>query len=96
MHTHSTATIRNGLRLARWTISDLWIAAVAIGGAFSHHDIDQIASGQRQATPTEHDILAAAMNEHFLDHGYDHPVAYWHDLPTPQRPPVPPDGLRDR
>jgi hypothetical protein len=81
MPTGSTAVIRQGLELADWTISDLWVAALGIGGGFSHLDIEHIASGRRQATPTEHDILAAAFNDHFTDRAQNHPVPYWRQLP---------------
>lgn len=83
MHPDSAAAIRHGLRLARWNISDLWVASVAIGGGFSHHDIDQIAAGDRPATAAEHDILALALNEHFVDEGQNHPIHYWHQLAAP-------------
>lgn len=82
MDGYSAAAIREGLQRTGWTNSDLWVAAVGMGGAFSPHDIDQIASGERSATPAEHDILAAAFNDHFVDVGEGHPVSYWSDLPT--------------
>jgi hypothetical protein len=81
VHRNSAAAIRHGLQLAHWNISDLWVAAVGIGGALSHHDVDQIASGERLATPGEHDILALALNEHFVDRDQDQTISYWHDLP---------------
>jgi len=80
MHANSAAALRRGLHLTGWNTSDLWVAAVAIGGAFSHRDVGQITSGERRATPAEHDILAAAFNDYFVDHGEDHPISYWSEL----------------
>ena len=83
MHSNSTIVIRNGLERAQWTTSDLWIAALAVGGDLRHRDVEQIARGDRQATPLEHDILATALNDHFTDLGEDHPIRYWQQLTTP-------------
>jgi hypothetical protein len=85
MQDASTAAIQLGLRLTHWNISDLWVAATGIGGSFSHRDVDAIAAGRQAATPTQHDILATALNEHMLDQGGNHPVRYWQDLgPRPR------------
>lgn len=78
----STLALQRGLRDSGWTISQLWTAAVGIGGGFHRHDIEDISAGQRPATPAEHDILASALNEYFVDRGQDHPVALWRDLPA--------------
>lgn len=79
----SAGALRRGLHLTGWGVSDLWVAAVAIGGALSHSDVGQITSGERFATPAEHDVLAAAFNDHFAGSGEDHPVSYWSELQPP-------------
>ena len=76
----STSAIQTAVTHARWTVHDLWVAALAIGGAMNHDDVTHIVSGVRSASSSEHDVLAAALNEHFVDHGDDHPVTYWRDL----------------
>jgi hypothetical protein len=81
MQDQSAAAIRLGLQLTDWTISELWIAAFGIGGTLSHRDIDNIAAGEQPATPTEHAILATALNEQLADHGHNRPISYWRDLP---------------
>lgn len=78
----SAEAIRLGLRLTHWSIGDLWIAAAGIGASLNTRNIDDIATGRQVATPTEHDVLATALNEHLQDHGHDHPVRYWQDLRT--------------
>lgn len=80
MSADSTASLRNGLRRSGLTVRQLWVAAVGIGGSLLPHDIEDITEGDRAATPQEHDVLAAALNDHFADLGEDHPVARWTDL----------------
>jgi hypothetical protein len=77
----STAALQRGFRCTGWTISELWIAAVGIGGGFQRHEVEAIAAGERRASPAEHDILAAALNDYFVDRGQNHPVGQWSDLP---------------
>ncbi len=81
MSATSAAAIRDGLLELRWSSIDLWRAALGIGGALSTQDVEAVASGQRDATEVEHDILASALNDHFVELGGDHPVPYWRDLP---------------
>ena len=42
---------------------------------------------ERTATPAEHDILAAALNDYFVGRGQNHPIAPWHQLTQPPKPP---------
>jgi hypothetical protein len=80
MSAESAATLQEGLALAHWTITDLWVASVGIGGSFARTDVEHITAGTRTATQAEHDILAAAVNDHLTEQGLDQPVDYWHDL----------------
>ncbi len=70
------------MRLAGWSPAELWWAALGIGGAFTVLNVELIILGTVAATANEHDILAAALNDHFTAHGQDHPVRYWDDLPS--------------
>jgi hypothetical protein len=83
MPSNSIDVIREGLQRARWTITDLWVAALSIGGDLSRRDIEQITGGERPATPIEHDILATALNDHFMDLGEAHPILCWAQLTQP-------------
>ena len=80
MSTASATAIHAGRQNAGWTITELWVAAIGIGGGFSWADIERIDGDTQDATPLEHDILASALNDHFTDLGQDHPVTYWNDL----------------
>jgi hypothetical protein len=81
--TASAAALRDGLEHSHWTVSELWRAALGVGGAFSPADVAGLTTGLLDATGIEHDILAAALNDHLNDQGDDHPVPYWRDLPGP-------------
>jgi hypothetical protein len=76
----SAAALRAGLDQAVWRASDLWIASVGVGGAFSQADVRALAAGDRDIMPTEHDILAAAINGYLSDRGREHRVPYWSSL----------------
>ena len=78
----STSELQRGFRRTGWTVDDLWVAAVGVGGSLDHVDIAGITSGRRAATPLEHDVLATALNDFFVDRGQDHPVTIWSDLPA--------------
>lgn len=76
----SSAALRRGLALAQWEPIDLWRAALGTGGHFTRHDIEALLDGGRAATPTEHDILASTLNDHFLDQDGGHSLRYWSEL----------------
>ena len=80
MSVESAAAISQGLRDAHWSAADLWFAALGVGAGLSPTDIERISDGRRDATPLEHDVLASALNDHFLDHGGERPVHYWREL----------------
>jgi hypothetical protein len=77
----STAALQLGFLRTGWSIDDLWLAVLGIGGVFRRRDVEGITSGGRSATPAEHDLLAAALNDYFVDHHQNHPVPNWRDLP---------------
>jgi hypothetical protein len=77
----SLLALRDGMRDAGWRTEDLWVASVAMGGNLAQRDIERITAGTATLSPGEHDILAAALNDHFTERGEDHPVRYWQDLP---------------
>jgi len=74
--------LQRGFEQTGWSVNDLFVAATGIGGELRHRDVGEITRGERGATRGEHDVLAAALNEYFTDHGQDHPVAMWDELPT--------------
>jgi hypothetical protein len=69
-------TLADGLDLAGISEEQLWARYMALGGdatlpELRAHVIDP------GIDDYEHDVIAQAINEYFLDSGQDHPVAYW-------------------
>ena len=79
----SGSTLHTGFRNSGLTSAGLWLRAMSIGGWFRQAELTSLTSGDRRATRAEHDLVAAALNEHFFDLGQDHPVPYWEALGRP-------------
>jgi hypothetical protein len=69
-----------GLEVAGWTNTDLWLAALALGGDLSSADIGEITAGHRPVGRIDWDVLAAAINDGCADQGLDPPMRYWAHL----------------
>jgi hypothetical protein len=82
MSNSSQHALSAGLAHTDWTTADLWVAAAGVGGNISRGDVLDIIGGVRVPTQLEHDVLAATLNDFFTEHGQDHPVPYWRDLPA--------------
>lgn len=80
MSDDSTAALAAGMACAEWTTLDLWVASVGVGGNLTRHSVDAIVRGECNAAPPEHDVLAACLNDCFVQRGQDQPVPYWRDL----------------
>lgn len=59
---------------------ELWAEYVAIGGVAEELEVEAYALGVLRPDDHEHNMIAQALNEVFLDRGLDHPVGY-HRLP---------------
>jgi hypothetical protein len=77
------AYLHHLMQESQWRISDLWVAALAIGGLMLHDDVDRITSSRRLPSQAEYGVLALALNEHFSELGLDHPVVGWDELTAP-------------
>jgi hypothetical protein len=72
--------LHDALELAGWTATDLWIGVLSVGSGFSRADIDDLLSGTRPLSEQVYNLLAAALNDHFIDLGLDHPMRYADEL----------------
>jgi hypothetical protein len=84
--TASAMALRAGLALAGATVGGLWTAQLSLGGTLTEAEVEAALKGTRALTPHEHDVLAQALNDMFVDAGQDHPVAYWDDLDSTATP----------
>ena len=61
---HVFATAR---REAGWTVEELWIHYLALGGALLVFDLDAFLHGLMPMSDGEQDVLACALNERLSD-----------------------------
>lgn len=71
-------SLLEGLVLTGMTIDELWLRQLTLGGNAVPLEVEAYLLGLLTADPYQHDLLAQALNEWSLEHGHDHPVAYWH------------------
>ncbi len=61
---------------ARLSRDELWRRYFELGGMCSPIELEAVLFGVIRPTPHDHDILAHALNERFVELGDNHPVAY--------------------
>ena len=54
----------------------LWVNQVGVGGNLDELELEAYVLGVLRPRPLEHNVIAQAINEHFIERGDDHPVAY--------------------
>jgi hypothetical protein len=59
---------------------DVWLRYASLGGNASAADIERYIVRDSCPNDHEHNLLAQAINEAFLEQGGDHPVAYRYPL----------------
>jgi hypothetical protein len=58
------------------SMSELWLRYFALGGMSSPLELDAYLNGALSPTAHDHDVIAHALNERFVELGRDHPVPY--------------------
>jgi hypothetical protein len=69
----SLESFRRDLILTR---VELWVHYVGLGGRARMGDVSGYLAGERQLDRLEHNTIAQALNERFMDLGGNHPVPY--------------------
>lgn len=85
----SVSSLRAGLAMSRMQLPELWAAYVGLGGSLSMEELAAGLRGTRVLSAHDHDVVAQALNDHFIERGQDHPVPYSEDLagrPSAARP----------
>ena len=72
----SGLSLYEGLRLSGMSFHDFWLRQISVGGVSDQLAVEAYTLGLLVPDPLEYNILAQALNEHFLERGQDHPVAY--------------------
>jgi hypothetical protein len=73
----SGMSLRDGLDLAGMTVEQLWLRLLGLGGDCGQLEIEAYVLNLLSPDPYVHNLIAQALNEHFMDMGEDHPVGYW-------------------
>ena len=68
------------------TPAELWGRYFELGGMSSPLEVDAYLFGALIPTAHDHDVLAHALNERFVELGGDHPVPYSDDAAPQQEP----------
>lgn len=74
-------TLQAGREMLGLSLGELWIAYMRLGGNLPPYVINAYFQGGPEISDHDYDILAHALNEHFLDQESNHPIAYVEDLP---------------
>lgn len=61
---------------------ELWLRYFELGGMSTVFQVEAVLHGALVADPHEHDVLAHALNERFVELGGNHPVPYSDDEPV--------------
>jgi hypothetical protein len=70
-------SIEDGLDLSGMSMNELWLRQVSVGGTAGSLETEAYVLGLLLADQYQHDLLAQALNEYFVERGQDHPVGYW-------------------
>jgi hypothetical protein len=69
-------------RDAGWTLEQLWLHYLALGGSLVVFDLDAYLSGMAAMPPAQQDVLACALNERLADLHQPTQVPYLTALPS--------------
>ena len=62
------------------SVLELWFDYIGMGGRLLPQELRARLAGDGQLDGRDHDLLAQALNERFLDRDEDHPLAYVDEL----------------
>lgn len=69
-------SLEEGMSLSGMTFGQLWLRQVAVGGDANAMEVEADVLGLLVPDPHQHNVIAQALNECFIDQGNDHPVHY--------------------
>jgi len=71
-----TLNLHDGMVECGLTVAEVWLSQVALGGDAGALEVEAYVLGLLTPDSYHHDLLAQAINEHFIEQGRNHPVAY--------------------
>ncbi len=76
-------SLLSGMLATGLSFDELWLRYIAVSGVAGALEMEAYVLGLLTPDSLEHDLIAQAINEWFLDHGQDHPVGYWRHSTRP-------------
>lgn len=70
-------SLAEGMRASGMDYGELWLRYVGVGGVASPFEVEAYVLGLLTPDAFEHDVIAQAINEWFIDRGENHLVEYW-------------------
>jgi hypothetical protein len=75
-HIPDIAVVDQARKKLGLSLSQLWISYFTIGGKADRIEFEAFFHGVMRPDPLEYNVLAHAVNEHFMDRGEEQRVAY--------------------
>ncbi|MCW2538389.1 MAG: hypothetical protein JWN95_114 [Frankiales bacterium] len=72
----ASLSLTEGMQASGMTLDDLWLRYVAAGGRELYWELSDQVLGLMAVPPSEHDLIAHALNGYFNAHGDGEPVRY--------------------
>lgn len=69
-------SLPEGMRRSGMSYAELWLNYVAVSGTVGELELEAYVLGLLVPDDYQHNLIAQALNEHFIEQGEDHPVAY--------------------
>jgi len=76
-------------REARLSHAELWLRYFELGGMSTAMELEAILYGALRPSSHDHDVIAHALNERFVESGGNHPVPYSDGPGSPDAPDAP-------
>lgn len=70
------SVLEEAMRDSALTTTDLWLRYLSIGGLSMPVEFDAYIRGSLEPDDHQYDLIAAALNDRFVELGGDHPVSY--------------------
>lgn len=68
--------LEQGVEQAGLSFHEVWLRQLGVGGTASELEVEAYVLGLLSPDSYQHDLIAQAINERFLEVGSDHPVGY--------------------
>jgi hypothetical protein len=74
--TESGMSLQDGMRLSGMSFWELWLRQIAVSGTIGELELEAYVLGLLVPDNYQHNLIAQAINEYFIELGQDHPVGY--------------------